>query len=60
MTATNTSTHYSTDETAPICGRKSKNVTHYLGEVSCLRCALVLRGVGLEIPVKKKVKRKER
>lgn len=53
MAATEKSTHYSTDETTPICGRKSKQVSHYLGEVTCLKCALVLRGLGLAIPVRK-------
>lgn len=53
MATNELSIHYSTDDTVPICGRKSKQVTHYLGEVTCLRCALVLRGIGLAIPVKK-------
>jgi hypothetical protein len=58
MTATNTSTHYSADDTAPICGGKSKKVSHYLSEISCLRCGLVLRSMGLEWLGKKKKRRR--
>lgn len=52
------SVHYSTDDTAPICGAKSKVVSHYLSEISCLKCALMLRNIGLVWqPKKKGVKR---
>jgi hypothetical protein len=52
-----TPVHYSTDETVPICGVKSKAVSHYLGEVSCLKCVLILRNIGLAVPVKRRGKR---
>lgn len=48
-----TPVHYSTDETVPVCGVKSPNVSHYLGEVTCLRCTLMLRDLGLSVSVKK-------
>jgi len=55
-----TPVHYSTDETVPICGVKSKAVSHYLGEVSCLKCVLILRNIGLSVPVKRGAKSVQR
>lgn len=54
MMTTKTSTHYSTDDTTPICGAKSKAVSHYLSYITCLKCTLILRNLGLEWPVVKK------
>ena len=48
-----TPVHYSADNTAPMCGAKSKHTSHYLSEISCLKCVLILRNTGLSVPVKR-------
>ena len=50
--------HYSPDETVPVCGAKSKEVSHYLGEISCLKCVLILRNMGLDVVKVRKGKRR--
>ena len=53
-----TPVHYSADETTPNCGANSKAVSHYLSEISCLKCVLMLRNIGLDVvKVRKGVRR---
>jgi hypothetical protein len=55
---TSSPVHYSADETVPSCGAKSKAVSHYLSEISCLKCVLILRNMGIDmVKARKGVKR---